>query len=216
MGASWSSATRCEVTVEVAVPDPFPGIAGANLVIRGAGQEERVDILVTRKATPAPLDPAIPDDEPGGAAVPGPIAAFLALSTGKQVAIAALLGLTARLLVGVAGGSIGEDAMTPTGPDAPHLGGVVLAFAAVGAGLVGWFMARRSSRGDAGAGAIAGAGLGALLAAATVALCRAIEPMLGSRAASPLVVCAVWAVLGGGIGWLTSLIPRSTVPEAAS
>ena len=193
-----------EISFDVAVPDPFTVSASAQLVISAAGAEQRVAIQVDRRDATVRLDPvgAGFDPVPDPLALPGPVAAFLALSVAKRVTIAALMALATRLLVGIAGGAIGEDAMSASGPEVPHLGGVVLVFAATGAGLGGWGMARRSGPVDAGSGAVAGAGLGTLLAASSVALCRVIEPALGALAASPIVVCGLWAVLGGGLAML--------------
>ena len=192
-----------EVPVEVAVPDPFSAPASAHLVITGGGLTKRVAIRVERKSAAA--------TEPGGAdpdlvviATPGPIAAFLSLSRAQRVAIAGLVGLTARLLVGVAGGSIGADAMTPAGPDAPGLGGVIAASGLMFAALVGWLVVRRGTWGDAGSGAVAGAGLGALVGTIAVASCRALEPALGPLAGSVPVVCGLWAAIGAG---LAALVP---------
>ena len=174
-----------EVPVEVAVPDPFTPPASAHLVVTGAGLTKRVAIRVERKSAAA--------TEPGGAdpdlvvmATPGPIAAFLALSRAQRVTIAGLVGLTGRLLVGVAGGSIGADAMTPAGADSPGLGGVIVASGLIFAALVGWLVVRRGTWGDAGSGAVAGAGLGALVGTIAVASCRAIEPALGPRPTTTL------------------------------
>jgi len=198
-----------DIPIEVAVPDPFVGPAAAQVVISGGGAEKRVAIEVERKDASARSDPSGvgPQPTPDPVAIPGLLVAFLAMPIGKRVMIAALVGVAARLLVGVAGGAIGADAMAASGPDVPQLAGVVLAFGLTGAIIGAWRMARRVGRGDAIPGAIAGAGLGTLLAAVVVALCRAVEPGLGPLAASPVVVCGLWGTIGGVLALLT---PRST------
>ena len=193
------------VGFEVTVPDPFGGPVEAHLSVAGAGEERRITVRVERKTAPAELLPS--DFGSDAAATPGPLARFRELSVGKRVAIAALVGLASRLLVGVAGGAIGEDALLASGPDIPRLGGVVLAFGATGAVLGGWWLARQSGRGDLAAGAVAGAGLGALLASAAVALCRVVEPSLGPLAANPLVGFGVWGGVAALLAWLVPTAP---------
>ena len=200
-----------DVGFEVTLPDPFAGTATAQVVIRSeGGVEQRVHVEVVRKDAATSAAPSGDSTVPT-AAIPGPVAAFLGFSLGKRVAIASLVGLAARLLVGVAGGAIGEDAMIAAGPDTPGLGGVVVAFGLVAAALVGGLMARRGGWRDGGSGLVAGAGLGALVGSATVALCRSIEPALGSMAASPLPVFGLWAAIGAGLALLTPSVP--TKPE---
>ncbi len=186
-----------EIPVEINVPDQFTVPGSAQLVITGAGLVQRVAVVVEhRAATPnEPSDIVGPDPT----TVPGPLARFRELSVAKRVTIAALIGLASRLLVGVAGGSIGEDVLLGSGPETPHLGGVVLAFAVTGAGLGGWWLARRGGQSDLGVGVGAGAGLGVLLAAAAVALCRVVEPAVG---AAPLVAIGFWGLIGGISGLL--------------
>ena len=193
------------VGFEITVPDPFDNPVTAHLVVHGAGEERRVTVRVERKTAATdslPTDPGL-----DATATPGPLARFRELSVGKRVTIAALVGLAARLLVGVAGGAIGEDSLLASGPDVPRLGGVVLAFGATGAGLGGWWLARQAGRGDVASGSVAGAGLGALLASAAVALCRVVEPTLGSLAANPLVVFGFWGVVAGLLALLVPAAP---------
>ena len=200
------------VRFEVAVPDSFVVPATATLVVQGAGEERQVSVQVDRKIAVSEDLPIDPGSVP--TTTPGPLARFRELSIGKRVTIAALVGLAARLLVGVAGGAIGEDALLASGPDLPQLGGVVLAFGATGAGLGGWWLARQAGRGDIASGSVAGAGLGVLLASAAVALCRVVEPTLGTLAAIPLVVFGFWGVVAG---LLALLVPAAIVaPEESA
>ncbi len=185
-----------DVPFEVNVPDPFPGGLQATLVISGGGVEKQVLIQVDRKVNATQDGSTVGDPDPSPVA--GPFAAFGAMPVGKRVVIGGLVAPATRLVVGVVGGAIGEDAMAASGPDVPHLGGVVVALGLLGAVGVGWWMgvSRKGGRGDALWGAIAGAGLGALGASVVVAACQAIEPTLGPLAGSPIAVCGLWGLLG--------------------
>ena len=196
---------------EVAVPESFDTPVMAILVVQGAGEERRVTVRVERKTVKTDSIPADPGTDP--TATPGQLARFRELSIAKRVTIASLVGLAARLLVGVAGGAIGEDAVLASGPDIPHLGGVVLAFSATGAALGGWWLARQAGQSEIGSGAVAGAGLGALLASMAVALCRVAEPAFGSLAANPLVAIGLWGVVAG---LLALMVPAPSVADAES
>ncbi len=191
-----------DIGFEVAIPDPFPGPIHAALVVSGGGEEKRVVIQVDRKPNPAQTGPDVAEPDPSPMA--DPLASFRAMPFGKRVVIGGLAALAARLVVGVVGGAIGEDAMAASGGDVPHLGGVVVALGLLGACGVGWWMgiARRGGLGDAVAGAAAGAGLGALLASVAVSACRAIEPTLGPIAASPIAVCGLWGLVGAVLAGL--------------
>ena len=194
-----------DVPFDLAVPDPFSGPSTASLVVAGGGVEKRVLIQVDRKSNPS--QPGPPADDPGLG--PSPIAGFAAMPLGKRVVVGALTGVATRLVVGVIGGAIGEDAMAASGADLPRLGAEVCALSVAGACLGGWAAIRRGGRLDALFGVVSGAGLGALVASILVAACRAVEPLLGPLASSPIAVCGLWAVIGGTSAGLTSAgIPR--------
>ncbi len=196
-----------DVPFDLAVPDPFSGPSTANLVVVGGGSEKRVLIQVNRKSNPS--QPGSPANDQGSRA--SPMAAFAAMPLGKRVVVGALVGMATRLVVGVIGGAIGEDAMAASGPELPRLGAEVCALSVAGACLGGWAAIRRGGRLDALSGAVSGAGLGALLASILVAACRAVEPLLGPSSSSPIAVCGLWAVIGGILAGLTSGVARRGV-----
>jgi len=197
------------LAVEIAVPETLAGPMTAELVIEGNGGTKRVAVVLEPKPaaasdpaglTPAPVDIAAADSRL--------LALIARQSTAARVATWGLVALAARLLVGAASGSIGEDAMTPSGPDAPKLGGVALALAAVGALLGGRLAWRRGGAREAPPGGFAGGFVGVIAAAAAVAACRSIEPALGPWSSSLVAVCGLWTAIGVGLAAISTLISR--------
>ena len=200
-----------ELPFEISIPATLPGPLTAHLVIDGNGGSKRVAIILEAKAAPSdlPLESAsAPDRAPVGDATLGEL-------IGRQrpvarVATWGLASLAIRLLIGVASGAIGEDSMKASGPDSPGLAGVALILGAVGALSGGVLAARRGGAREAPTGAFAGGFAGVIAASALVAICRSVEPILGTWSTSVLAVCLLWALIGSGLAALSTLVAKGT------
>jgi len=196
-----------ELPIEIAVPDTLSQPLKAEVVVEGNGGAKRVTVIVEARPA-ADLAGPIADDGPalvGDSRLAGLIARQ---RPAARVATWALVALAARLLIGVAGGSIGADAMAPSGPDSPGLGRVALALASLGAGLGGWWASRRGGGREVPTVAFAGGFSGVLVAAGLVAACRSVEPVLGPWASSVPAVCLLWAAIGAGLAALSALVVK--------
>ncbi len=206
----FATVEETSLPIEIAVPDALPSPLRAEVVIEGNGGTRRIAVVLEARATAADPLEAVGDLEPTA----GPAdSRFLALigrqSPPARVATWASVALALRLLVGVAGGSIGEGAMTPSGPASPSLARVGLAFAAGGLILGAWMARRRGGFGEIPTGGFAGACSGLVAASAVVAACRSAEPILGSWSTSIAAVCLLWAALGAALaGASTWLAPK--------
>ncbi len=198
-----------DLAIELAIPATLPAPLRAELVIEGNGGTRRVAVVL--EARPAAVDPleAAGDGDPAAGDDPALIAWIANRPIPARLAAAALGALVIRLLVGVAGGSIGEDGMTPAGPDSPGLLRVGLAFAILGGGLAAWLARRRGGLGEVPTGAFAGACGSLVVASALVATCRGIEPLLGGWSGSIGAACLLWAALGASLALVSAvLIPK--------
>ena len=196
-----------DLPVEVEIPETFSQPMTAELVIEGNGGSKRVAVVLEAKSVSAdfPEGRAVEANASGGATLEGLIARQ---SPVARMASWGLAALAIRLIVGVASGSIGEDAMTASGPDSPRLGGVALILAAIGALLGGVLAARRGGWREAPTGGFAGGFAGVIAASALVATCRSIEPALGSWSNSAIAVCLLWALMGSGLAALSTLVVK--------
>ena len=200
-----------EIPVEVTIPETLPRPLTAELVIEGNGGSKRVVVVLEAKSTRAEF-PADAGSEPDRSSVGGPTIGELIVRQ-RPVARVATWGMAAlaiRLVIGVASGSIGEDAMTASGPDSPRLGGVALLLAVVGALIGGTLAVRRGGARDVPTGAFAGGFAGVIAASSLVATCRSVEPMLGSWSTSVIAVCLLWALIGSGLAALSTLVAKGT------
>lgn len=198
-GKPFATSEGIDVLVDLAVPETLPDRLRAELVIEGNGGSKRVAVVLEAKPS------AVEAPEAGPMASGATLAELIGRQTPlARVATWGMAALALRLVIGVAGGSIGEDAMAASGPDAPRLAGVALVLAAAGMVVGGALAARRGGRGEVPAGGFAGASGGVIVAAALVATCRSVEPGLGSWSTSILGVSGLWALLGGGLAALSA------------
>lgn len=204
-GKPFVTVEETELALEIAIPETLPSPLKAEVVIEGNGGSKRVAVTLEAKTARADFpESAAEADRPAGGATLGELIARQ--SPMARLVSWALVALAVRLLVGVAGGSIGEDGMAASGPDSPALGRVALVLAAVGAVLGGIFARRRGTDRDAPTGAFAGGCAGVIAATALVAACRTVEPWLGGWSASIVAVCLAWALIGAGLAALSTLI----------
>lgn len=192
---------QTELAVEVTIPETLPKPLSAELVIEGNGGARRVAIVLEPRAQKDPI--ASPADHSHGGSV---LADLLARqSPTARLATWGLTALVLRLVVGVAGGTLGADAMTPSGPDQPRLGGVAVALAVLGAVAGAVLAIRRGGKTEALTGGFAGGFAGVIAAAALVATSRAVEPLLGGWASSIVAVSLLWVAIGLGLASLVNL-----------
>ena len=209
-GRPFVTVEETEVVVEVAIPETLATPLKAEVVIEGNGGSKRVGVTLEAKAAATELPEAVPEARPGSSGAT--IAELIARQSPRaRVASWALVALALRLLVGVAGGSIGEDAMVASGPNSPALGRVAVALALV-AGLIAAVVAhRRGGSREVPTGAFAGACAGVIASTAVVAACRTFEPVLGGWATSVVAVCGLWALFGAGLAALSNLLVKPRI-----
>ncbi|WP_435010908.1 FHA domain-containing protein [Tundrisphaera lichenicola] len=203
-GRNFATIEGTDLTVEVTIPESLPAPLKAELVIEGNGGSKRVAVVLEAKAT-------TPEGTPNEPAVASGATWSELIARQSPVARVATWGLVAlalRLLVGVAGGSIGEDAMTASGPDSPGLAGVALALALIGAMAGAGLASYRGGAREALPGGFAGGCAGVIASTGLVAICRSIEPILGSWANSIVAVCLLWAILGAGLAGLSTMVVK--------
>jgi hypothetical protein len=207
-GKPFITIEAADLPVEVAIPATLPQPLTADLVIEGNGGSKRVKVVL--EAKPAQADFSGTGTEPDRPASSGLTFGELIArqSPMARVATWGLAALAIRLLVGVASGSIGEDAVVASGAESPRLGGVALMLAVLGAILGGWLATRRGGRREAPMGAFAGGFAGLIVASALVATCRGVEPILGSWSSSVIAVCVLWAMIGSALAGLSTLIVK--------
>lgn len=194
-----------ELAVEITIPAVLDAPLSAEVVIEGNGGSKRVAVVLEAKsAVSDPIGTVGEAERPTEGVTLGEWIARQSMAS--RVASWALVALAVRLLVGVAGGSIGEDGMIASGPSVPSLGRVALAIGAVGAILGGLLAARKGGLREAPGGAFAGGFAGVIVASALVAACQAVEPSLGSWSASVVAVCLAWALFGSALAGLSGLV----------
>ena len=197
-----------DLPVDVAIPERLDRPLKAELIIESNGGSKRVAVILEAKPAPTEFSETNPIADPpsAGGATLGELIARQSFAA--RVGTWGMAALAIRLVIGVASGSIGEDAMTASGPDAPRLGGVAVMLAAVGALIGGVLAIRRGGSREAPTGAFAGACAGAIAAAALVATCRSVEPILGAWSTSIIAVCVLWAAIGSGLAALSMLVVK--------
>jgi hypothetical protein len=201
-GKPFATVDGTDLPIDVTIPETLTGPMTAELVVEGNGGSKRIAVVLEARPAPAEVTPEAPAPASGAT-----LAELIARqSPVARVATWAMAGLVLRLVVGVAGGSIGEDAMTASGPDMPRMAGVAVVLAVLGALVGAGLAARRGGSREAPAGGFAGACAGAIASAGLVAACRAIEPALGAWSTSILAVCVLWAMLGAGLAGLSTLL----------
>ncbi len=197
-----------EVGLEVVIPDRLPAPLTAELVIDGNGGSKRVPVILEAKplagdpveATSTNLSPTT-----SGVTVAELIARQSPLS---RVVSWSFASLVVRLLVGLASGSLGADALVASGPGTPKLAGVAVMLAGLAGVAGGWLAGRRGGSRAIAGGALAGAFAGIIASAVLVATCRAVEPILGTWATSVVAVCGLWALIGAGLAGLSILVVK--------
>lgn len=212
-GRSFLTVEGSDVPIEVRVPESYSGRLTAEVVIEGNGGTCRV---------PVTLEPpgALTDPFPGAigeAAEPAGIG-------WDWRGVIARQSIRSRLLTWASAGLIFRASIAgsawllgPTGLAGPAaLPGPAMAFGVFGAIAGASWAWRRGSVVDVPAGAFTGGFAGVLFAALGVALCQAIEPVLGAtRSGSLIAVGLLWALIGAALAGLSAWIipPRSRVEE---
>ena len=202
-GKPFTTVDGTDLPVDLTIPETLTEPLKAELVIEGNGGSKRVEVVLEAR-------PASTEELASEAPAPASGATLAELigwqSPVARVATWGMAALALRLVIGVAGGSIGEDAMTASGPDMPRLAGVALVLGVVGALAGAGLAARRGGSREALFGGIAGACAGVIASGGLVAASRSIEPVLGSWSTSILAVCVLWALLGAGLAGLSTLV----------
>ena len=204
-GQTFATVEGTDLSVEIAIPETLPQPLRTEIVVEGNGGSKRVAVVLEEKSASGE------SFEAKQSTVGGPTLSEL-IARQSPVARAVSWGLAAlalRLVIGVAGGSLGEDAMKASGADTPRLLGVGLMLASIGGLAGGLLAARRGGRGEGPTGAFAGAFSGLILAAALVATCWTFEPWLGPWSTSVIAVGALWIFLGSGLGALMTLFVKA-------
>jgi hypothetical protein len=195
--APFVTVERTDVPIEVTMPETLAAPMLAALVIESNGGTRRVEVRLERP----PARDAIPEVGPEP---PRLNLGLWELIEKQPAGMRLILGCAAaaglRLLI-AAGGIFGG------GEPSPRLGGAAILLAVLGCVLAASLALRRGELSDLLPSSFAGAFAGVLLAALTVATCRAIEPNLGpGLVGTTLAPAAIWAVLGAGLaalsGWL--------------
>ena len=198
---------QSSLSFEVQIPESLDVPKVGTFVIESNGGKQKVEIRVERPSAPVPLD--LETEAPIATGVP--LGEFLEKrSAVSRVSVGILLGLLARLLVMIGGGF---DGANPAGAS-PQLFGAAMVFALAGVAVAATLALKRGAGRDVVTSGFAGGCLGVFASAIFVALCRSIEPMIGT---SPFFQELLWAVLGGALGFLTTLlIPHQPGVEASS
>jgi hypothetical protein len=210
-GQPFVTPEQSEIAIEVQIPETVTTPLRAVLLVESNGGSRRVEVRIDPplKAEPIP--------EVASAAVePLAIAAGLseriaAMSSVSRAVTGGLGALMARVVL--AAGDRISGMLCLAEPGTPMLGGSAVLLAVLGGmAAVRWVLKRGEGR-DVPSAAFAGAFSGVLTAALAVASCRSIEPLFGSLASSSTVfACALWLVLGGLAGWMTTLVLPRTQP----
>jgi hypothetical protein len=207
-GPPFLTIEETSVGLEIAIPASLPSPLSAELVIEGNGGSKRVEVILevkpaTVEISATPTAPADPDANGQG------FAELIARQSPlARVATWSFAALVLRILVGVASGSLGTDAMKASGPDSPALAGVAVMLGGVGGLLGGLVAARRGGSREAPAGAFAGGFAGVVASTAVVACCRTVEPILGGWATSVVAVCGLWALIGAALAGLSLVLVK--------
>lgn len=201
-----------DLPIEVTIPETLPRPLSAFLVVESNGGEARVELFLEAKSLAEPITGQSLAGTPSG---PGVLDRFGALSILHRCLLFALAGFLLRIVVGLAGGTLGEDGMQASGAETPGLiGPSIILGVAVGL-LAAWMAARRGGRGQGVFGFVSGSVVGAAVAAIVVATCRAIEPLLGGLAGSILGVSVLWTAVGVGLAGLSRfVVPVRSIKES--
>jgi hypothetical protein len=197
---------QVELPLNIEVPATLPRPLKATLRIDGDDATKRIEIVLEAKAA----EPAV-GQEPARAVDFGLFGRLASVPATSRFLALGLGGIALRLVIAVASGSLGAEGLKAADATTPALLGLSL-FLGIIAGLAGAVLAaRRGGIGELGYGALSAGIAGSALAAVLVALCRGVEPSLGSWASSPVVVALVWGLLGTGLAWLSlRLFPDRT------
>jgi FHA domain len=207
-GQTFVTLEGTDVWLEVAIPEKLPAPLTAELVIDGNGGSKRIKVILEAKPVSGEV---IETSSPSGAEAPSNLTfsdLIARQSPVARVATWSFAALVVRLLVGVASGSIGADAMTASGGDSPRLVGVAVMLAGVGGLLGGVLASRRGGPREIPTGAFAGGFAGVIGAAALVACCRSVEPFLGGWSTSIIAVCGLWGMIGAALAGLSILFVK--------
>ncbi|AGA26185.1 FHA domain-containing protein [Singulisphaera acidiphila] len=204
---------RTEVPLEIEIPENLAAPKTGTVVIESNGGSRRVTVRLER--LPAPE--SIPELSSAiyGEGGPDLLELVARQPTGLRLALGTLGGLVLRSLVALGGQlPLGQGATEAL----PRLLGPVLLFATAGSAIGVALTAKRGEARDLPPAGFAGACVGVLGAAIVVALCRAVEPILGPAPSRSIWGSGIlWAVLGAGIAGLSLLVapPRpATEPES--
>jgi hypothetical protein len=198
LGQSITTVEGLDLPVEIDLPEQAGERRSAELVFEGNGGTVRVRVVV-EPGTPArediPEGAAIEDESSYGWSI-GRVRLMEEISVAGRAAIGAAVFASGRLLVGLTGMMLGIGAAGPAA-----LPGPALALGVAGA-LAGGLAALRVGRyGDVATAGFAGGVAGACLAAIVVAICQAVEPLLGAGlSATVWAPILLWAGLGSGLG----------------
>lgn len=212
-GTSFVTVDRTEVPLEIRIPENLAAPQTGTVIVESNGGTRRVTVRLERLPAPESipeLSSALYGD--GG---PDLLELLARLPIGLRLALGSLGGLALRLLVALGGllpaGREGVESM-------PRLLGPVILFAAVGSGIGAALAARRGEVRDLPPASFAAGCAGVLAAAFVVALCRAVEPILGPAASRSFWTAGLlWAGLGAGLAGLSLIIappaPRPVVEQ---
>jgi len=191
---------QSELAFEVEIPETLDAPRVGSFVVESNGGNRRVEVRVERPATPS-----IPEFGPEEPATTGTTLGEIVANqpTPLRLLLGAISGFVARMLV-LLGGLLSGAGASEASP--PLLGPAIL-FGCLGGVAAGFLSFRRGARRDLATSSFAGACVGIFTAAVTVAACRALEPLLGTQlSTSPVAQVFLWAVLGGGLAALSSLL----------
>jgi hypothetical protein len=197
-----------DVWLEVAIPDKITAPLGSEVLIDGNGGSKRIKVILEAKTASGELietGSSSVESVPSGLTLIDLIARQAPVS---RVVTWSFAGLVIRLLVGVASGSIGADAVTASGADSPRLVGVAVMLAGLGGLLGGWLAKLRGGLREIPTGAFAGGFAGVVASTLVVASCRAVEPILGSWSTSVIAVCLLWGLIGAGLAGLSIVLVK--------
>lgn len=190
---------RTEVPLEVEIPENLAAPKTGTIVVESNGGIRRVTVRLER--LPAPE--SIPELSSAmyGAGGPNFLELVERIPTGLRLALGSLGGLGTRLLIALGG-------LLPLGQGAaeaaPPLLGPLLLFATAGGAIGLALTAKRGEARDLPPAGFAGWCVGVLAAALVVALCRAVEPILGPAPSRTIWASGtLWTFLGAAIAALS-------------
>jgi hypothetical protein len=211
LGQSLTIVEGLDLPVEIELPEQAGEWRAAELVFEGNGGTVRVRVVV-EPGTPArdeiPEGAAIEDASSFGWSI-GRMRLMPKVSVAGRAAIGAAVFASGRLLVGLTGLMLGIGAAGPAALPGPAL---ALGVAGALTGVLAAFRVGRS--GDFASAGFAGGVAGACIAAIVVAICQAVEPLLGAGlSATVWAPILLWAGLGTGLGIAAGWLRPSPTEE---